>query len=393
MSIECTTTESHLGSEKTSWGKASVQQKEDYKVKLDQLLNNISVPESIQNCRDVHCNDPTHCDASDELTSNILSAVQIAANESLPIVKPSARKKSFPKPGWSSEVKPYQDTAYFWSQVWKSAGCPLNTELHKIMKRTRNVFHYQVKKCKKFEDLVRRNKLLDACLNGNGDIFEEIKKIRQSKPVIATSMDGEKEDIPEHFRKIYSELYNSVNDKEELLNLKDEVEGRINSSHLQDVDLVTADIVREASNNLKDNKTDPVCSFSSDCLKAGSDKLFSLLSLSIKSYLIHGHVTLFLLLATLIPIVKDKLGSINSSKNYRSIAISSLILKLIDWVILLLFGESLGLDELQFAYQPGCSTYMCTWAVLETIGYFMRNGSDVFVCTMTNDQGLRPCEA
>ena len=25
---------------------------------------------------------------------------------------------------------------------------------------------------------------------------------------------------------------------------------------------------------------------------------------------------------------------------------------------------------------------MCTWAVLETIGYFMRNGSDVYACTM-----------
>jgi hypothetical protein len=145
---------------------------------------------------------------------------------------------------------------------------------------------------------------------------------------------------------------------------------------------VTADIVREASTNLKDNKTDPVLSFSSDCLKSGTDKLFSLLSVSIKSYLIHGHVTLFLLLATLVPIVKDKLGSLNSSKNYRSIAISSLILKLIDCIILLLFGVTLGLDEQQFAYQSGCSTSMCTWAVVETIGYFMKNASEVFVCTM-----------
>ena len=60
----------------------------------------------------------------------------------------------------------------------------------------------------------------------------------------------------------------------------------------------------------------------------------------------------------------------------------SLILKLLDWIILLLFGSSLGVDDLQFAYQPGSSTSMCTWAAVETINYFMRNGTDVYACLM-----------
>ena len=101
-----------------------------------------------------------------------------------------------------------------------------------------------------------------------------------------------------------------------------------------------------------------------------------------KSFLIHGHITYFLLLATLLPIIKDKLGSINVSSNYRSIAISSLILKLLDWVIIILYGDVLCLDQLQFAYQPGCSTTMCTWTVVETIDYFLRNGGEVFACMM-----------
>ena len=64
------------------------------------------------------------------------------------------------------------------------------------------------------------------------------------------------------------------------------------------------------------------------------------------------------------------LGRIDVSKNYRSIALSSLVLKIFDWVILLLFGPTLGLDDLQFAYQAGASMTMCTWAVVETISYF-----------------------
>ena len=51
--------------------------------------------------------------------------------------------------------------------------------------------------------------------------------------------------------------------------------------------------------------------------------------------------------ATLVPIVKDKLGDVCSSKNYRSIAISSLVLKLIDWVIILQYGHLMKTNEFQ----------------------------------------------
>lgn len=76
--------------------------------------------------------------------------------------------------------------------------------------------------------------------------------------------------------------------------------------------------------------------------------------------------------------MKDPLASINISKNYRSVCISSLTVKLMDWVVILLGGEALGLSELQFAYQANCSTSQCTWAALETIDYFLKRGSEVF---------------
>ena len=195
-------------------------------------------------------------------------------------------------------------------------------------------------------------------------------------------MDGKTENIPDHFKSIYENLYNSADDARDLEDIKKQVDERIGNNHMNDVHKVNPSLVKEAASRIKDDKTDPMFSFSSDCIKHGPDSLYQSLSLSIKSFLIHGHVTVFLLLATLVPIIKDKLASINSSKNYRSIAISSLVLKLIDWIILILFGDSLALDDLQFAYQPGCSTTMCTWAVVETVSYFLRNGSEVYGCLM-----------
>ena len=157
---------------------------------------------------------------------------------------------------------------------------------------------------------------------------------------------------------------------------------KFNNKHIYIIEKVTPEVVKEAASNLKDSKSDPTFSFYSDCLKNGTDQLFQKLSLCLRSFLIHGHITYFLLLATLLPIIKNKLGSVNASSNYRSIAISSLILKLLDWVILILYGDVLGVDQLQFAYQPGCSTTMCTWTVIETVDYYLRHGGEVFACMM-----------
>ena len=367
---------------KPSWKKSDDHQKDNFVKKLDSILSAIEVNDEFSNCTDVHCKDAEHINAADELILTILDSVDKAASETLHKANQSdpTKPKKIPVPGWSVFVKPFKDNAYFWHQVWRSAGRPINTELHRIMKHTRNVYHYQCKKCKKSENAVRRNKLLDACLNGNGDLFKEIKKMRSSKPVVATSMDGEKQNVEDHFKHIYDNLYNSVDDKENMTELFENVNNDTNYTHLHDVQKVTPDIVKEAAKHLKDGKSDPTHLFSSDCFKNGPDSLFHLLSVVMKGFLVHAHITIYLLLATLVPIVKDKLASLSSSKNYRSIAISSLFLKIFDWVILILFGVNICLDELQFAYQEGSSTTMCTWAVIETIGYFLRNGSEVFTC-------------
>ena len=370
---------------KPSWKNASLEEKEQYKIILDKRLCHITIPQEVATCTDVKCKNQQHCEMVDSLTIEVLEAVQLAAEESLPYSGGQNRGqgKKDPVPGWKETVKPFRDTAYFWHQVWLSCGKPLDSEVHKIIKRSRNIYHYQFKKCKKAEEQIRKNKILEACISGDGgDLFQEIKALRNSKQVVATSIDGVKDDIPGHFRNIYSKLYNSVDDAERMANLSTEVEAKISYISLNDVMKVTPEIVKTATGKLKPGKSDPVYAFSSDCIKVDSDCLQELLSIIIRSYLIHGHVTRYLLLATLVPIIKDKLGSINTSKNYRSIAISSLILKMLDWIIILLFGDTFGLHDLQFAYQPGISGNMCTFAVLETVDYFLRHGSEVFMCTM-----------
>ena len=65
----------------------------------------------------------------------------------------------------------------------------------------------------------------------------------------------------------------------------------------------------------------------------------------IKSFISHGSVPHFVLLCTLLPLVKDNLGDITSSTKYRAIASGNLLLKLLDIVILLLEGDKTFKDH------------------------------------------------
>ena len=164
--------------------------------------------------------------------------------------------------------------------------------------------------------------------------------------------------------------------------MNESMEKEIGPDSFPQIDRVTEKLIREALNSMKGNKRDAIFDTISDCYINGPPELISHLTSLVKLYLSHGSVPYFILLCTLIPLVKDNLGDITSSDNYRAIAGGCLLLKLLDIVILKLEGEKLTCDELQFGYQAKCSTTMCSWAVTSVIDYYNRNGKAVYGCAM-----------
>ena len=115
------------------------------------------------------------------------------------------------------------------------------------MKKTRNLYHYQYRKCKNAEEKIKRDKLLNACLGDGGDLFKEIKALRKSTSGVATLIDGVSADIPGHFGAIYSQLYNSADDSENLRIVHATVEAEGNMSHLDKVAKITPELLRKAA--------------------------------------------------------------------------------------------------------------------------------------------------
>ena len=86
-----------------------------------------------------------------------------------------------------------------------------------------------------------------------------------------------------------------------------------------------------------------------------------------------------LILVTMIPIPMDKKTSFDSSSNYRAIALSSILNKTIDWIIILKEPKSLSSFPTSIWVQKGISTTQCTHSSLEILDYYNYNKSDVFV--------------
>ena len=100
-------------------------------------------------------------------------------------------------------------------------------------------------------------------------------------------------------------------------------------------------------------------------------KLFS-------SMLSHGHSPECLNMSTLIPIPKD--GDICCSDNYRGIALSSCVVKLMEIILMSKSNTSIATSELQFAYKAKHSTSQCTLLLKETVNYYLNRNSDVYGC-------------
>ena len=377
-----------------NWSWSSPEQHEAYAQQLgDQLAQQRDIPACLS-CDNVLCDQPAHCQDIDQVTSNLLGAMVDSAWENLESTKGTTGDQSsraYTIPGWNDMVKPYQGEARFWNSIWTSAGKPLHSstpgvehDLFINMKSSRNQYHFAVRRAQNNLNKIQNDKLISRM--ESPEIFEEIKKSCKASNSDLTSVIDDvhgSQNISNHFKNIYETLYNEQGDFDEevIACVHNNIDENIDSSK-EVASLITSELVKEAIKRLKCDKSDVSGQFTSDCLKAAPDIFLLQLSRLFSAFLIHGHIGHDLLVCALSPIVKDPNGDISSSKNYRGIAISSLILKVFDNCLLLLFGNLLSNDALQFGFQKGCSTVQCTWAVQETISNYLRRGSDVYCCLL-----------
>ena len=166
------------------------------------------------------------------------------------------------------------------------------------MKKTRNAYHFQIRKNKKLTENLKKNAFLNACISNNGYFFKLIRNERETSTSLPSTIDDVSTD---HFVSNYKRLYNSADDDIGLSHFKEHLSRKVNPSCVEDAWRITPERVQDEVHRLKKDKTDPVLDFNSDCLKSAPSIFCEQLSLLFRLFLIHGHISSFLMIYTLVP--------------------------------------------------------------------------------------------
>ena len=138
---------------------------------------------------------------------------------------------------------------------------------------------------------------------------------------------------------------------------------------------------------LKRNKSDGNNQLS-DGIINGYHRLFVYLNMLYNLMLKHGNAPEDMLMSTVVPIPKNKKKSLNDSNNYRGIALSSIIGKVLELLILNSNRDILRSCVLQFGFKSKHSTTQCTFVLNEVIKYFNNKNTDVFVMMLDASKAL-----
>ena len=289
---------------------------DNYKMDMQVRLQSLATPISIE-CSDPLCSDPAHSSERDEHVLDMLCHIVESSHTMLPL---AGGRRSAPRsstsisssgniPGWTENVEPYRQEALFWHSVWVSARRPAIGELHTMMTRSRNQYHYAVRRLKLDSRMIRAKKLLESSVNGDTDLIKEMKYISRGS--------GSQEDLPEHvagadgqdeivekFREVYQTLYNSAESFTEVLEIKSKLAQLVTAESVFEVMKITGEKVKEAASLMKGGKADVSEGFTSDAILNVPDILFHQLASVYRSWLIHGSVTPVLLACAFMPLLK-----------------------------------------------------------------------------------------
>ncbi len=177
----------------------------------------------------------------------------------------------------------------------------------------------------------------------------------------------------------YNPLYNIVPyDKDAMNDIKCGIQDDLFKRDHNDYGITVADVIKYVA-HLKESNTDGEAGLISDNIIQGTHSFYILLTIVFNGMLIHGLSPDSIILGIMVPIPKNKEKSLCNSDNYRAIALSSIISKILDCIILIKKCHELKSSNLQFGFKNNLSTIQCIFCMMETVNYYNFNRSNVYV--------------
>ena len=380
---------------KLQWSKAEDNDVKNFSNYLQERLEVLEEPECLS-CSYVKCTNGEHSQTRDRYVLDLMSIWIEAGYVSIPMAQPQPQnqvKRGQCLPGWKETCEPLSKDAKFWYSVWLSAGRPPSGELHRVMVNCRVKFRAAVRRAKSDANSQKGRVLLQAAEAGNRALLSEMRRVlgpRHDPQQLPDSLEGEvgHEEILEKFQVLYSALYNSAGSQVMMEELWDQVGSQIDCTSEAEVSKVTGRVVQQAAMKMKPGKVDVSQGYSSDSLLNAPPILFEKLAAVFRSFLVHGSITLSILSCSLMPLLKSARKDPTQFDSYRAVAGASQLLKLFEYVILILWGHFLDSDSLQFGFKPSTGTDQCSWLLLSVAEHHLLRGSPTLCCLLDVKKGF-----
>ena len=216
--------------------------------------------------------------------------------------------------------------------------------------------------------------------NSTTNFWKEIRTINNCKTSLPSSIDDASSpgDICNLWQKKFYELFNCIPSNR----------FQVGAVDTDEEVTITSQEILEAVLKLDNNKDCGLDNIAAEHLKYACRKLYILLAICFTGFLVHGSLPKSILSVILVPVIKDKVGKLNSSGNYRPIALASILSKVLERVLLSRLEQYLQTADNQFGFKQKHGTDMCIFALKELLDKYLSQNTTVFTCFIDLSQAF-----
>ena len=271
-----------------NWAKANIDDINEYCVNTYNNFATIDIVPAIK-CTNVNCTSIEHRHQIDLFYSQMCDALQRSSSNCIPSSKPSD-SHDYIVPGFNEYVKDLHCTARSDYVAWRDAGKQRSGVLCSNMRRSRLMFKYALRQCKRNEEAIRADQHAKSLFDKDMVSFwKHIRKENSARVPLATTIGGGggvtgETDIAEMWQDHYKSILNSVKG-----NLQQHfVTSKINSISDESILFSTSDI-NIALHSLKCGKSCGVDGLAAEHFKYAHRISHVFLSLLFNSFISHGY--------------------------------------------------------------------------------------------------------
>ena len=336
---------------------------------LDELLQTVCMPSLC--CID-KCTDSSHKKDINQYLQSICGCINEAMHKYIPCKKVKASE--YVVAGWNDLVTDKHDAARRAFLDWVDAGKPRTGYICEIMKRSRAQFKLALRYCKNNDEALRNDALAKSYMAEKSQFWKKVKNASSCKVANnANTVNGVSGDlsVAEMWKESFEKLY-SMQNNEDLIK-------HFNSYKTEVIHIITNVDMCNAIQQLKCCKSCGPDGIAAEAIKYSGHLLSVHLTLLFNMCLCHCYLPSELIKTTIVPLLKNKSGDLSDVNNYRAIALSNCMSKLLESLILNCFQACDTCDDMyQFGFKKNHSTSLGCAVLKNVVEYYRSNGSYVF---------------